>query len=515
MAIVRAGPWSYTPSMSRPNIVLIIADQLAPHFLPSYDHPVVQAPHIARLGEEGVVFDRAYTNSPLCGPSRYVMMTGMLPAAIGAWDNDAEWSAEIPTFAHFLADRGYLTCLSGKMHFVGPDQLHGYEQRLTKDVYPSDFTWHPKWDSGARLDWFHTMSVVTEAGPALAAVNIDYDDEVTFRAGRWIYEQVRNPDRPYLLTVSFIQPHDPYVARPEMWDLYSDDRIDLPKTSYEQAPPDPHSERLRWMIGTSDVALTEQQVIAARRAYYASVSDFDRRVGLVMKTIQESGQADNTIVVITSDHGDMLGERGLWFKMSYLERSVRVPLIVHCPARFRARRVPNAVSLVDLGPTLLGPAFDGEQIEFPTEMDGRSLYPHLFGDEGHDEAIGEYYAEGTTTPLFMVQRQGKKFVIGETDPPQLFDIDADPEELTNLASDRPDEVAAVANEIAQRWDAEDLTRQVLLSQHRRAFVSRVMLSQGIDWDYTPPFDGAGQYIRNTMPIGEIQDRWRLPRVADD
>ena len=170
-----------------------------------------------------------------------------------------------------------------------------------------------------------------------------------------------------------------------------------------------------------------------------------------MKTIQESGQADNTIVVITSDHGDMLGERGLWFKMSYLERSVRVPLIVHCPARFRARRVPNAVSLVDLGPTLLGLAFDGEQIEFPTEMDGRSLYPHLFGDEGHDEAIGEYYAEGTTTPLFMVQRQGKKFVIGETDPPQLFDIDADPEELTNLASDRPDEVAAVANEIAQRW----------------------------------------------------------------
>lgn len=120
--------------MSRPNIVLIMADQLAPHFLPSYGHPVVQAPHIARLADEGVVFGAAYTNSPLCGPSRHVMMTSLLPSAIGAWDNAAEWSAEIPTFAHYLADRGHLTCLSGKVHFVGADQLHGFEERLTTDV---------------------------------------------------------------------------------------------------------------------------------------------------------------------------------------------------------------------------------------------------------------------------------------------------------------------------------------------------------------------------------------------
>ena len=324
----------YTAVMTRPNIVLVMADQLAPHFLPSYDHPIVRAPNIARLADEGVVFDSAYTNSPLCGPSRYVMMTGLLPSAIGAWDNAAEWSAEIPTFAHYLSDRGYLTCLSGKMHFVGPDQLHGYEQRLTTDVYPSDFIWHPRWDSDERQEWFHTMRVVTDAGPALAAVNIDYDDEVTFRATRWIYDQARSPDRPYMLTVSFIQPHDPYVARPEMWDLYTDTSIDMPKTSYDQAPKDPHSERLRSAIGASDIHLTERQIIAARRAYYASVSDFDHRVGLVIKAVHDSGQADNTVVIITSDHGDMLGERGLWFKMSFLERSVRVPLIVHNPGRF-------------------------------------------------------------------------------------------------------------------------------------------------------------------------------------
>jgi choline-sulfatase len=281
------------------------------------------------------------------------------------------------------------------MHFIGPDQLHGFEQRLTTDMYPADFAWHPRWDSSERQEWFHTMRAVTDAGPALAAVNIDYDDEVTFRATRWIYDYARRPERPYLLTVSFIQPHDPYVARPEMWDLYDESSIDLPKTSYEQAPQDPHSERLRWAIGASDIVLSERQVLAARRAYYASVSDFDRRVGLLLKAIRESGSGDNTIVIITSDHGDMLGERGLWFKMSYFERSVRVPLIVHNPERFQPHRVSEAVSLVDLGPTMVAMTRDGEPGVFPTELGGRSMWPHLMGDRGHDEVIGEYYAEGT------------------------------------------------------------------------------------------------------------------------
>ncbi len=495
--------------MRKPNIVLIMADQLAPHFLPSYGHPIVKAPNIARLADEGVVFERAYTNSPLCGPSRYVMMTGLLPAAIGAWDNAAEWSAEIPTFAHVMADRGYLTCLSGKMHFVGPDQLHGFEQRLTTDVYPSDFTWHPKWDSTERQDWFHTMRVVTEAGPALAAVNMDYDDEVTFRAVRWIYEQARVPDRPYLLTVSYIQPHDPYVARPEMWDLYSDDNIDLPLTPYDRAPRDPHTDRLRWAIGASDIELTEQQVIAARRAYYASVSDVDRRVGALLQAIRDSGQ--DTIVVMTSDHGDMLGERGLWFKMTFLERSVRVPLIVHSPNRFRPARVDQAVSLVDLGPTLASLAFDDALIELPTPVDGRSLLPAINGDITDGEVFGEYYAEGTTTPMFMVQRGNRKAIVADGDPPQLFDVEADPEELSNLATSMPDEIGEIEDEVESRWDRQALTEKVLLSQHRRAFVSRVMRAQGIDWDFTPSFDGREQYIRNTMPIGELEDRSRFPR----
>ena len=490
-----------------------MADQLAPHFLPTYGHRVVLAPNISRMADEGVTFKWAYTNSPLCGPSRYVMMTSCLPARIGAWDNAAEWSVEIPTFAHYLADRGYLTCLSGKMHFIGPDQLHGFEERLTTDAYPADFVWHPRWDQPyEKQDWFHTMKVVTEAGSTLAAVNIDYDDEVTFRAQRWIYDRARSSDRPFMLTVSFIQPHDPYLARPETWDLYNDDDIDMPITSYEQAPRDPHSDRLRWSIGASDIDLTEQQIRAARRAYYASVSDFDRRVGLVRQALEETGMAEDTIVIVTSDHGDMLGERGMWFKMSFLERSVRVPLIFWCPERLGPRRVSEAVSLVDLGPTMMGLATDGADIDYPSPLDGRSLLPHLYGDQGHDEVIGEYYGEGAVTPMFMIQRGGAKYVVADSDPDQVFDVKSDPEELSNLAGiDRT--LKAVKKEIAQRWDSARLGDQVLESQRRRAFVSRVMRTQGITWDFTPRFGGEDLYIRSHLPIGVLEEQSRYPQYA--
>ena len=283
----------------------------------------------------------------------------------------------------------------------------------------------------------------------------------------------------------------------------------MPITAYEDAPEDPHSDRLRYAIGASDIDLTEQQIRAARRAYYASVTDFDRRVGLVRQALEETGLADNTIVIVTSDHGDMLGERGMWFKMSFLERSVRVPLIFWGPNRLAPRRVSEAVSLVDLGPTMVGLATEGADIDYPTQLDGRSLLPHLYGDRGHDEVIGEYYAEGAVSPMFMVQRSGAKYVVSDGDPDQVFRVKNDPEELSNLAGTDTG-LAEVKQEINTRWDSAQLTDQVLESQRRRAFVSRVMRTQGISWDFTPRFGGENLYIRSHLPIGVLEQQSRFP-----
>ena len=159
------------------------------------------------------------------------MMSGQTVSAIGAWDNASEFAASTPTLAHYLSVLGYRTIVSGKMHFVGPDQLHGFEERLTTDIYPADFAWTPDWErSDERIaKWYHNMDALAEAGQALATYQIDYDEEVGASSVRKLFDLARDPDdRPFFVCASFIHPHDPYVARPEWWDLYDHDEIDLP-----------------------------------------------------------------------------------------------------------------------------------------------------------------------------------------------------------------------------------------------------------------------------------------------
>ncbi|NKC15312.1 MAG: choline-sulfatase [Gammaproteobacteria bacterium] len=500
----------------RPNILLIMADQLAPQFLPCYGHRVVQAPSIASLAENGVVFDAAYTNSPLCAPSRFVMMSGRLPSRIAAWDNAVEFSSEIPTFAHYLHDAGYHTCLSGKMHFVGPDQLHGFSERLTTDVYLSDFHWHPRWDlPGERLDWYHNMEVVTRAGVCARSMYLDYDDEVIFKAKRFLFDKVRSNDvRPFLLTVSMIQPHDPYLCRQEHWQRYREEDIDLPQVPLGSVDMHAHDARLRHSYGADEVDLDDNTIARARRAYYGSISDIDDKVADLLQALTEAGYSENTIVVVTADHGDMLGERGLWFKMSYHEHSARVPLIVHAPKIFRSRRIDQAVSLVDLLPTLVEISRDGRDGDYATAIEGRSLVTHLSGGDGHDDVIGEYFAEGVNGPMFMLRREGLKFIAVSGEPSRLYDLKADPLECVNLADDPAwaQQVAGFVRELEDAYDVQALSARVQESQQRRRFLARVMRDQNLSWDFVPVEDAAHSYIRSSVPIYALEKRARFPSL---
>ena len=195
-----------------------MADQLPPHFLGTYGHPVVKTPHIDELARIGRRFDAAYCNSPLCAPSRFAFMTGQFISQIDAFDNASELRASVPTFAHYLNGLNYRTCLAGKMHFVGPDQKHGIQDRVTTDIYPSDFAWTPNWDEAdTRIDkWYHNMQTVKESGTAIATYQTDYDDEVEFAARRWLIDRGRDRagggSSPFCLIASFIHPHDHYVA---------------------------------------------------------------------------------------------------------------------------------------------------------------------------------------------------------------------------------------------------------------------------------------------------------------
>jgi choline-sulfatase len=303
--------------MSRPNILILMVDQLAGTFFPDGPAPWLHAPNLARLAERSRRFARAYTASPLCAPARASFMSGRLPSRTGVYDNAAEFASDLPTFAHHLRRAGYRTCLSGKMHFVGPDQLHGLEERLTTDVYPADFGWTPDWRRpGERIDWwYHNMGSVTGAGVAEITNQLEYDDEVAHFATQKLYDLARGTDdRPWCLAVSFTHPHDPYVARRRYWDHYETCAHLAPEVG-ELAPDahDPHSRRILDSCDRAAFDIKPEHVARARRGYFANISYIDDLIGGILRVLAEIRQADHTAILFTSDHGDMLGERGMWF----------------------------------------------------------------------------------------------------------------------------------------------------------------------------------------------------------
>lgn len=191
-------------AVSQPNILYIMADQLAAPQLKMYNpESQIKTPNLDRLASTAVQFDSAYCPSPLCAPSRMSMITGLLPMRIGAFDNASQISSELPTYSHYLRSKGYHTALAGKMHFVG-DQLHGYEQRLTSDIYPADFGWAVNWDEpDTRLEWYHNASSILQAGPCGRSNQLDFDEEVMFKSTQYLWDHVREgpKKRPFCLTV--------------------------------------------------------------------------------------------------------------------------------------------------------------------------------------------------------------------------------------------------------------------------------------------------------------------------
>jgi choline-sulfatase len=500
------------PARRRPDILMIMADQLAPSALPFHGNPVTRTPAMSELASGGVVFDAAYAASPLCSPARASMLTGLLPSRTGVYDNAAEFGAQIPTFAHYLRDAGYRTVLAGKMHFCGPDQLHGFEERLTTDIYPADFGWTPDWDHPEdRPTWYHDMSSVLDAGPCLGSNQLDFDEEVAFAARRSLFGHIRSGDeRPFCYVVSFTHPHDPFAIPHAWWDLYRDEDIPLPRVPRNGSHP--HELRLRSVCAMDEVWITDAQVRAARHAYYGAISYVDDQIARLLALLSETDRLDNTVVIITSDHGEMLGERGAWYKMSFYEGAARVPLIIWSPARFPARRVQAAVSTIDLLPTLAGLAgCDG--VVGP--LDGRSLLPHLSGSPDRDDAVAEYLAEGAIAPMTMIRRGPHKFIHSPADPDQLFDLSSDPDEQVNLADDPASAILAdkFRRQIAARWDLEVLDQQVRLSQQRRLAV-RAALGTGAPtpWDFTPVRDASREYIRNHLDLADLERMARFPPV---
>jgi choline-sulfatase len=494
----------------KPNFLFIQADQLASRILPAYGNKIAKTPHIDQLAKQGVVFEHAYCNYPLCSPSRFSMMSGLLPTNAGAYDNGAEFPASLPTFAHYLRLSGYQTCLSGKMHFIGPDQLHGFEERVTTDIYPSDFNWTANWSVGQQTDDGNRLLAaageakgVTHSGIYERTIQLDYDDEVAFKAVRKIHDIARSDDdRPFCLFVSFTHPHDPFAMPKKYWDRYEPDEIDMPAIP---RPPreelDSHSQRLFDHIGVAEAAMDDGAVRVARHAYYAAVSYIDDQVGLLIDALESAQLDENTIVVFLSDHGEALGERGLWFKRSFFDCALQVPLIVSAPAHFLPARVDSNVSLVDILPTVVdfaNPESGTAVIE--TRYDGKSIRPLLEGSalDVPNRIFAEMTGDCLQSPAVMVIEDRYKYIYCATDPAQLYDLANDKHEQKNLAG-QPDVAeieARLSQLIFENWNMAELTQRVLENQKARLIVDKAhALGKAPAWDYDASVPGREQYFR--------------------
>ncbi|SFQ97180.1 choline-sulfatase [Poseidonocella sedimentorum] len=500
--------------MTAPNILVLMVDQLNGTLFPDGPAPWLHAPNLARLAARSTRFANSYTASPLCAPGRASFMSGLLPRATGVYDNAAEFASSIPTFAHHLRRAGYRTALSGKMHFVGPDQLHGFEERLTTDIYPADFGWTPDYRKpGERIDWwYHNLGSVTGAGVAEISNQMEYDDEVEYHAKAKLYDLARRQDdRPWCLTVSFTHPHDPYVARKKYWDLYEDCAHLEPEVgAIPYAEQDPHSQRLFDANDWRKFDISQEDIRRARRAYFANISYLDDKIGAILDVLEATRQ--EAIIVFVSDHGDMLGERGLWFKMSFFEGSARVPLMIAAPG-MRPGLVADPVSTIDLCPTLCELAGVSMEEVRPWTA-GESLVPLGGGVERQSPVAMEYAAEGSHAPLVALRQGRFKYTRCALDPEQLFDLEADPHELTNLAEDPAHgEVLQSFRALAgDRWDLAAYDAEVRESQARRLVVYEALRQGGYyPWDYQPLQRASERYMRNHMDLNVLEEQKRFPR----
>lgn len=463
--------------LKKPHIIVLMGDEHPVFYAGCYGSNVVRTPTLDALAARGAVFDSAYCASPICAPCRAAMMTSRYVHELEVWDNASPLRSDWPTFAHDFRAARYRTILCGKMHFVGPDQHHGFEERWTPDIYPATFEWTRSNRAEAAVnDGGQVIASVHDAGPGRCA-DIDYDDEVCTRAEIGLRRAMADPERPVMAVVSFTSPHFPFKAPRDYYDLYRD--VDIPSPSI----PEDYREReheyvqgVRGMIRLNE-PVPDDVCREARRTIMARTTMLDDYLARIMAAVEEAGSERPTYIIYCSDHGDMLGEHNLWYKNTAYEWSARVPFVVTGPG-IGARRIAETISLHDLGPTLIGLA-GISPLEYPRV--GRDLAPLLRGEreEQTGQAIIENYGEGIWKGVRTIVCGKWKLSNCHGAEPELFNLEADPDEYDSLAADP--ECASIRDELLaalhaswadpadldeKRWQSEE-RRLAILESHRR------------------------------------------------
>jgi choline-sulfatase len=418
--------------MKPTNLLFIMSDEHSKRVAGAYGNDIVETPNIDALAARGTVFDSAYCNSPICVPSRASFATGRYVHETGHWDNAFPYQGEPESFGHALARAGHRCDSIGKLHYRSSDDPNGFAHEILPlhvlngrgDLQGMLRSPPPQRPS--------TQQLAADAGMG-ESTYIRYDRDIRDAACQWLDQAAAAPsEKPWMLFVSFVCPHFPLVAPKAFFERYPLDRLPMPRLrAPEDFPDHPVLRKLREVQCYEEAFRDEDHIRTAIAAYYGMVSFLDDNIGRILSTLEATGLAADTRVIYTSDHGDNLGTRTLWGKSNMYEESAGVPLIMAGPDIAEGRRVATPVSLVDAHPTIM------ECLGAPTRDDlpGRSLFQIADGSDADRTAFSEYHAVASITGVFMVRFGRYKYVHYEGYRPQLYDLEADPFEATDIAGD--------------------------------------------------------------------------------
>ena len=425
--------------MQPANLLFILSDEHSRRVLGCYGHSMIRTPNLDRLAESGVRFSDAYCNSPICVPSRAALATGRHVHQIRFWDNGIPYDGSVPSWHHRLREAGHEAVGIGKLHFRSAEDDNGFAE----EIMPL----HVVDGVGDPMGWLRdplpvrkaTLRLAAEAGRGDSSYQ-QYDDKITAAAVDWLKARAAQADRrsgggkPWVLFVSLVCPHFPLIARDEWYDLYPEAAVPRPALyAPEERPQHPYVAAIR-ECQVFDKGFDEVKLRRAIAAYFALVSLIDHRVGELLAALAASGLADTTRVLYSSDHGDNLGTRGLWGKSNMYEESAGVPMILAGPGVPRGVVCHEPVSLVDAFPTIIAGAGLPPKPE-DRDLPGASLFDVARGVGPRRTVLSQYHATGAATGAFMIRKGPFKYVYYAGMPPQLFDLDADPQETKDLASD--------------------------------------------------------------------------------
>ncbi len=447
------------------NFLVIMSDEHQARALGCAEHPLARTPNLDRLASRGVRFTNAYTPSPICVPARASFATGRHVHQLRCWDNAMPYTGSVPGWGHALQEKGILTESIGKLHYRDERDPTGFD-RQHMPMHVKDGigqVWGSVRRESERVARDGDRMLGPHVGPGESGYT-RYDDAVVRRTESWLAERaVSGDDGPWCLFVGLVAPHFPLVVPQPFFDMYPAERLPEaklhPSTGYQRHP---WAEMQNALMNNDERFRDPAERLAAMSAYYGLCSWMDHNVGRILDALEASGMKDSTTIAYTSDHGDNVGARGLWGKSNFYEESVAVPLIMAGPD-VPSGTCDTPVSLLDLSRTVA----DHFGCEIDAAAGTESLASIAARPEETDRAVfSEYHAVGSVSGGFMLRRGRWKLNYYVGFAPELFDLVADPEEMTDLASDpgHSDILAELETELRAVCDPEDVSAQAFADQ---------------------------------------------------